>query len=79
MQQRWHTSFMAVRPGATAHFVVSAMGHTSFDVTRKHYLAPEAEENARTKRTFEVLQEGKSVNDTVQSFASAEFGSKAAF
>ncbi len=71
-------STLATTAGATAHFVVSAMGHTSFDVTRKHYLAPGAEENARTKRTFEVLQGGKSVNDTVQSFTSAESGSKAA-
>ena len=58
-------STLATTAGATAHFVVSAMGHTSFDVTRKHYLAPGAEENARAKRTFEVLQGGKSVNDTV--------------
>jgi integrase len=69
-------STLATTAGATAHFVVSAMGHTSFDVTRKHYLAPGAEENARAKRTFEVLQGGKSVNDTVQSFIDARSGSQ---
>jgi integrase len=69
-------STLATTAGATAHFVISAMGHTSFDVTRKHYLAPGVEENARARRTFDVLQGGKSVNDTVQSFTDAESGSQ---
>ncbi|MGB7810606.1 MAG: hypothetical protein WBP56_05675 [Polyangia bacterium] len=71
-------STLATTAGATAHFVISAMGHTSFDVTRKHYLAPGVEENARARRTFDVLQGGKSVNDTVQSFTDAESGSQTA-
>ena len=68
-------STLATTAGATAHFVVSAMGHTSFDVTRRHYLAPGAEQNARSKRTFEVLQGGKSVNDSSYSFTDGQKGS----
>ncbi len=71
-------STLATTAGATSHFVVQAMGHTSFEVTRRHYLAPGTEENARSKRAFEVLQGGKSVNDTIQSFTSSPKGTNLA-
>lgn len=49
---------LAVQHGTTAAVVASALGHTSADVTRRHYLADGAERGQRQAATLTVLAGG---------------------
>lgn len=48
-------SSLAVKVGATSAYVARALGHGSDAVTRKHYLAPDALDSARSARVVAVL------------------------
>lgn len=48
-------SSLAVKAGATSAFVAQALGHGSDAVTRKHYIAPDALESARSARVAGAL------------------------
>lgn len=48
-------SSLAVQVGATSAHVAMALGHSSEEITRKHYLAPGALEASRTARLSDAL------------------------
>jgi integrase len=48
-------SSLAAAAGATSAIIASAMGHTGTGVTERHYIKPEALENARTARVVAAL------------------------
>lgn len=48
-------SSLAVQVGATSAHVAQALGHSSDEITRKHYLAPGALEASRTARLSDAL------------------------
>jgi integrase len=52
-------STLALEAGASAHLVAQQLGHTSFKVTERHYLAPGAKERAQSQRALRVLAGGK--------------------
>ena len=52
-------STLAHDAGATGHLVAEALGHTSFRVTQRHYLAAEASDRANQQRTLEAIHRGR--------------------
>jgi integrase len=48
-------STLAIEEGATLGLVASALGHSSFDVTARHYVEPSALINARLRKVQEAL------------------------
>ena len=46
---------LAIEEGASGEAVARALGHTSFDITAKHYASPDSVENARLKRAAQTL------------------------
>ena len=48
-------SSLAAAAGATSAIIASAMGHSGSGVTERHYIKPEALENARTARVVAAL------------------------
>jgi len=55
-------STLAAGFGATGHAVAKALGHTSFSVTKRHYVDREVLENASLRSNLEVLQGGSGGN-----------------
>jgi integrase len=51
-------STLAVEHGATAHTVVKALGHTSFNTTRKHYVQPGTVERVGRGKVAGILAPG---------------------
>lgn len=49
-------STLAAGFGATGHAVAKALGHTSFNVTKRHYVDREVLENASLRSNLQVLQ-----------------------
>jgi integrase len=48
-------SSLAVQVGATSAHVAQALGHSSFEITRRHYLAPGTLESSRIARMSDTL------------------------
>ena len=55
-------STLAAGFGATGHVVAKALGHTSFNVTKRHYVDQDVLETASLRRTLKILQGGQSGN-----------------
>jgi len=53
----WAT--LAVELGISSHAIARSLGHSSFEITRQHYVAPGTEERIRTKRVLELVDFGK--------------------
>jgi integrase len=49
-------STLAAGFGATGHAVAKALGHTSFNVTKRHYVNRDVLENASLRKSLQVLQ-----------------------
>ena len=52
-------STLAREAGATGNLVAQALGHASFDVTKRHYLAAGADDRANQQRMLRVIKGGK--------------------
>jgi hypothetical protein len=57
-------STLAAGFGATGHAVAKALGHTSFTVTKRHYVDREVLENASLRKSLQVLQGSSSGNQS---------------
>jgi len=55
-------STLAAGFGVTGHVVAKALGHTSFNVTKRHYVDQAVLETASLRKTLKVLQGGPSGN-----------------
>ena len=55
-------STLAAGFGATGHVVAKALGHTSFNVTKRHYVDQDVLETTSLRKTLKVLQGGPSGN-----------------
>lgn len=54
----YHAS-TAVEAGVTSSTVAKTLGHSSFEVTQRHYATPSSVHNARAQRVAEALQAGR--------------------
>jgi integrase len=61
---RGTSATMGRASGLSSHAVVAHLGHSSYSVTKRHYLAPGTEERAQQRATLAVLRGGKSSGDT---------------
>lgn len=50
---------LAIAGGASTDYVASALGHTSFSMTERHYVDPEALQHSRSDRVFAALGTGQ--------------------
>lgn len=50
-------SSLAIEAGATSHDVARALGHSSFEITKKHYASPESIDSDRLRKIRQALHD----------------------
>lgn len=65
-------STLAAGFGATGHAVAKNLGHTSFSITRRHYVDREVLDNANLRSNLQVLQGGQKAVTSPQESVTAE-------
>jgi integrase len=58
-------STLRVLGGQSPDAIIQAFGHTNFDMTQGHYIAPGAVENTALKRVYELLEKSVKLNRSV--------------